>query len=128
VSRLSARPLEAPVQTPDAVFTAARGTDTAIVWPTDRKPAWSVTLKPSSGKQATVAEDAAGGDAAIDARAGEQQGGLARSMRGIRDGTGTGVAWQMIIVPGGLKPPVLAITGVLMCWRARLALRVRRAA
>jgi uncharacterized iron-regulated membrane protein len=123
VTRLRARPLEAPVQTLDGALAAAHdhapGTVTAIVWPTDEKPQWSVTLKPSSGKSATVAVDDTSGDAAIDAGAGEGQGGLARTMRRIHDGTGMGIAWQVIIFLGGLLPAILAITGLVMWWRAR---------
>jgi uncharacterized iron-regulated membrane protein len=122
-ARFRARPLEAPVQSLDAVLAAARdqapGTVTAIVWPTDQKPAWSVTLKPSTGKPATVAVDDASGDAAIDAKAGEEQGGLARTMRRIHDGADMGIAWQVIIFLGGLVPAVLAITGIVMWRRAR---------
>jgi uncharacterized iron-regulated membrane protein len=122
-ARMRARPLEAPVQTLDGVLAAARdqapGTVTAIVWPTDQKPRWSVTLKPWSGEPVTVAVDDASGDAAIDTGAGEGQGNLARTMRRIHDGTGMGLAWQVIIFLAGLLPAVLAISGVIMWWRAR---------
>jgi uncharacterized iron-regulated membrane protein len=122
-ARFRARPLVAPAQTLDTVLAAARaqasGAVTSITWPTDQKPQWSVTLKPASGKPATVAVDDAGGEARIDAGVGEVQGGLARTMRKIHDGTDMGLVWQVMIFLGGLLPAVLAITGVIMWWRAR---------
>jgi uncharacterized iron-regulated membrane protein len=122
-ARFRARPLAAPAQTLDSALAAARaqaaGTVTAITWPTDQKPQWWVTLKPAGGKPATVAVDDAGGETRIDATAGEGQGRLARTMRKIHDGTDMGLVWQVIIFLGGLLPAVLAITGVIMWWRAR---------
>jgi uncharacterized iron-regulated membrane protein len=122
-ARLRARPLATPAHRLDAVLAAARaqapGTVTALTWPTDQKPQWSITLKPASGKPATVALDDAGGEARIDARAGEGQNGLARTMRKLHDGTDMGLIWQVIIFLGGLLPAALAITGVIMWWRAR---------
>jgi uncharacterized iron-regulated membrane protein len=122
-ARFRARPLETPAQTLDAVLASATvqaaGTVTAITWPTDQKPQWSVTLKPGSGKPATVAVGDDGGEARVDGKAGEGQGGFARTMRRIHDGTDMGMIWQVIIFLGGLLPAVLAVTGAIMWWRAR---------
>jgi uncharacterized iron-regulated membrane protein len=122
-ARFRARPLAAPRQTLDAVIAAARaeapGTITAITWPTELQPQWSVTLRPVSGKPAIVTVNDAAGDARIDGKAGEGQGGLARTMRKLHDGTDMGIVWRVIIFLGGILPAVLAITGVVMWRRAR---------
>jgi len=52
-------------------------------------------------------------------------------MRRIHDGTRMGFLWQVVIFLGGLLPAVLAVTGVIMWWRARgwkSELKVRRRA
>jgi uncharacterized iron-regulated membrane protein len=122
-ARFRARPLEAPAQKLDAVIAAAQaevpGQVSALTWPTDQKPEWSVQLKPQRGKPAMVAVEDATGAARLDAKAGEGQGGLARTMRKIHDGTDMGLVWQVIIFLGGLLPAALAVTGVIMWWRAR---------
>src|SRR3546814_17275893 len=43
----------------------------------------------------------------------------ARLMRRIHDGTGMGLLWQVIIFLGGILPAILAVTGIIMWWRAR---------
>jgi uncharacterized iron-regulated membrane protein len=40
-------------------------------------------------------------------------------MRRIHDGNGMGLVWQIIIFLGGLIPAALAVTGIIMWWRAR---------
>jgi len=40
-------------------------------------------------------------------------------MRRIHDGTRMGLLWQVVIFLGGLLPAILAVTGVIMWWRAR---------
>jgi uncharacterized iron-regulated membrane protein len=121
--RARARPLALPAQRLDAVLAAAQaeapGSVTAITWPTERKREWSVQIEPPHGKPATVAVDDATGAARIDTAAGEGRGGLARTMRRVHDGTGMGLVWQVIIFLGGLLPAALAVTGVIMWWRAR---------
>ncbi len=126
-ARLRALPLETPTLTPAAAIASAQaqapGAVTALAWPTDRKAEWSVTLRPARGKPATVAVEDASGAARIarDASVGEGRGqaGLARLMRRIHDGTGMGPIWQTIIFLGGLLPAALAVTGIIMWWRAR---------
>jgi uncharacterized iron-regulated membrane protein len=55
---------------------------------------------------------------------------LSRWMRKIHDGADTGPVWQTVIFLGGIAPPVLGITGVVM-WlrrrRRRLAITQARA-
>ena len=43
----------------------------------------------------------------------------ARLMRRIHDGTRMGLLWQIIIFLSGVLPAVLAVTGIIMWWRAR---------
>jgi uncharacterized iron-regulated membrane protein len=121
-ARFRARPLDHPAQAPDAVLTAAHrraaGELTSLAWPTDLQPQWSVTLKPEHGKPVSVQVDDATGEAMVDTKA-RGAGGLARTMRALHDGTGMGLVWQAIIFLGGLLPAVLAVTGVVMWWRAR---------
>jgi uncharacterized iron-regulated membrane protein len=121
-ARFRALPLEAPQQTPDAAISAARGLAagevTSLGWPTDKKAEWSVTLKPAVGKPASVAVDDATGEGKLD-RKPDSAGGLARTMRNIHDGTDMGLAWQIVIFLGGLLPATLAVTGIIMWWRAR---------
>lgn len=40
-------------------------------------------------------------------------------MRRVHDGTDMGIVWQVIIFIGGIIPAVLAVTGIIMWWRAR---------
>jgi uncharacterized iron-regulated membrane protein len=122
-ARFRAQPLAAPAQTVERVLAVgqaqAPGTITALAWPTDQKPQWSVTLKPPRGKPAIIAVDDATGVGRIDAKPVERQGGVARTMRKVHDGTDMGLVWQVIIFLGGLLPAALAVTGVIMWWRAR---------
>lgn len=122
-ARFRARPLEAPAQTPETVLVTARGKAagevTSIAWPTDQKGEWAVTLKPAEGKPVSVVVDDATGAGRIDAKAFAAQNGLARTMRKIHDGTDMGLLWQVIVFLGGILPAALAVTGVIMWWRAR---------
>ncbi|MBW8752696.1 MAG: PepSY domain-containing protein [Sphingomonadales bacterium] len=122
-ARSRARPLEAPAQTPEAVLAAAHGLAsgevTSLAWPTDQKAEWAVTLKPAQGRPVSVVVDDAAGRARVDRKAFGGAGGLARTMRQLHDGTDMGAVWQVIIFLGGLLPAALAVTGVIMWWRAR---------
>ena len=40
-------------------------------------------------------------------------------MRRWHDGTGMGIAWQVIIFLGGIIPALLSVTGIIIWWRAR---------
>jgi uncharacterized iron-regulated membrane protein len=95
-----------------------------LVWPTELKPDWSVQLAGEPRRTVSVADDA--GTAAL-APARPGQGPVGRWMRRIHDGDGMGPLWQTIIFLGGVLPAVLAVTGLIMWWRAR-GRRPRRAA
>ncbi|MFA5970609.1 MAG: PepSY-associated TM helix domain-containing protein [Sphingomonas sp.] len=90
-----------------------------INWPTDYKAQWSVIVKPAHGKPVTVAVDDRSGKAMPSPGIDRGQAPVARLMRQIHDGTGMGIAWQVVIFIGGLLPAILAITGIIMWWRAR---------
>lgn len=113
-----ARPLQAPA-TPLAVAlqraqATAPGEVRQITFPTDLKPEWAVVLKP-----ATVSIDDASGTAELSKGNDRPQNPVARWMRRIHDGTDMGLAWQIVVFLGGLLPAALAVTGVIMWWRAR---------
>lgn len=111
-----AAPLANPALALDAVIARTRaiggGDPRVINWPTDRSADWSVTF--AGERRITVADDSG-----VAAPAPGGQGGVARLMRRIHDGTGMGIAWQAIIFVGGLIPAILGVTGVIMWWRAR---------
>lgn len=101
----------------DAVVAAAQGTRmpgavTRVEWPTDRKPVWKVSL---DGAQASVGIEDATGVAKVDPARPED---TARLMRRVYDGTRMGLPWQIVIFPGGMVPAILAVTGIIMWWRA----------
>ena len=85
----------------------------SIAWPTTRTPDWTVTY--ANGAIVKVADD---GGIAVAAPS-RQPGGIARLMRRIHDGEGMGIVWQLVIFAGGLLPAALAVTGIIMWWRAR---------
>ena len=120
---MRAKPL--PTQaTPLAVVAAkaqaiAPGTITQLSWPTDVKPAWLVTIGSAPVRPATVAVDDATGTARPAPSPDRGQSGTARLMRRIHDGTGMGLVWRLVITLGGILPAVLAVTGIVMWWRAR---------
>jgi len=125
-----ARPLESPRLTLDTAIASAQaalpGDVRQVTWPTDLKAEWRVALAGNPQPSVTV-DDATG-----KAKPGRiQPEDTARLMRRIHDGTRMGVLWQAIIVLGGILPAILAITGVIMWWRARgwkAQLRARQAA
>lgn len=88
------------------------GTITRVEWPTDRAPAWKVQF---GGSDAVTVDDRTGRAKA--ARAEREP--LARTMRRLHDGTRMGFVWQLMLFLGGILPAVLAVTGVIMWWRAR---------
>ena len=117
VQRMRARPIETPRLTADAALEiAGGGSPVSIAWPTDLSPAWRISLK---GSGEVRVEDATGERTAP---AGRERGGgqdTARLMRRLHDGTGMGPIWQTIIFIGGILPAILAVTGIIMWWRAR---------
>lgn len=113
---IRAKPLATPALTIDQVTAAATamagGRVQTITWPTTLKADWTVSF---GQRSVTVADDT--GVAAEAPR--REQGGVARLMRRIHDGTGMGIVWQVVIFLGGLLPAILAITGIIMWLRAR---------
>jgi len=113
-----AKPLDAPKTGLDTAIANARaalpGEVATIAWPTDLKPEWTVTIGTGAGCQVKV-DDATGTAKA----APPPREDTARLMRRIHDGTRMGPLWQGILFLGGLLPAILAITGVIMWWRAR---------
>ncbi len=106
----------------DAVARAERiahGRVRSIIWPTEKKPDWTVQLGEGSPVSVAVADD--DGVAALTPTAGV--GGQNRLMRGIHDGSIGGPVWQVVIFLGGVLPAVLAVTGLVMWWRGRSARR-----
>ncbi|MEO9132388.1 MAG: PepSY domain-containing protein, partial [Sphingomonas sp.] len=85
-----------------------------VTWPTDLKPEWKITLAGDARPSVTV-DDATG--AAKAGRIVPED--TARLMRRIHDGTRMGALWQTIIFIGGILPAILAVTGIIMWWRAR---------
>ena len=121
-----------PLTTAQAAALARQpGTITQVAWPTDYKAAWQFTIAPPRGAPVTVAVDDARGTAALQPDMDRGEATTGRLMRRIHDGTGMGPVWQVIIFLGGLLPAALAVTGVIMWWRARgwrAELAARRAA
>ena len=118
-----APPLALPLSALEPVVTraeeAAGGRAVSVAWPNERAPEWTVSVKPDSGPAAEVkvgAEDLA---TKVEAARGEPPETLARLMRRIHDGNGFPFAWQLIVFLGGILPAVLAVTGIIMWWRAR---------
>ncbi|MFL6746543.1 MAG: PepSY-associated TM helix domain-containing protein, partial [Sphingomicrobium sp.] len=113
------QPLLQPHLTPDEALAAAKpilaGRITAIAWPTDRKPEWTVTLQ-GSGRPLDVKVRDSDASASLVPPKPET---LARTMRRIHDGTGMPLVWQIIIFLGGILPALLAVTGILMWLRMR---------
>jgi uncharacterized iron-regulated membrane protein len=128
-----ARPLAKPAQPLAVAIGKARGVAGAsplrsVAWPTDLSADWTVTFAGRGAAVGVKVADDTGGATAAPAR---PQGGVARWMRRIHDGTDMGPVWQVIIFLGGILPAVLAVTGVIMWWRARgwkAELAARRAA
>lgn len=98
---------------------AAKGRAVTIAWPTDLKRAWTIDVQPASGKPVSVKVDLLAHEAQVEPRRPAQPQTLARTMRQIHDGSGTPFVWQLIVFMGGLIPAILAVTGIIMWWRAR---------
>ncbi|HVI98853.1 MAG TPA: PepSY-associated TM helix domain-containing protein [Sphingomonas sp.] len=108
-----------PQRTPDQAMAIAGarvpGTVREIDWPSGRDARWTVTI----GGQEVAVDDARGVVAKVSTPRAHGGTGIAGWMRRVHDGNGTGPIWQAIIFLGGLLPAGLAITGVVMWWRAR---------
>ncbi|MBO9621278.1 MAG: PepSY domain-containing protein [Sphingomonas sp.] len=120
---MRAKPLETTATPLDQVVEHARaaapGEVRSVMWPTDMKPEWTVQIA-AKGPPATVTVSDKDGSAQLaPAPAGPQGQTIARTMRQIHDGQGLPFVWQLIVFLGGLIPAILAITGIIMWWRAR---------
>lgn len=133
---MRAQPLTETALTPDIALASAQavapGRPASIAWPTDLKAEWTVAIASGKGRPTEVKVDDASGTAKAGEARPPAQGGIARTMRKIHDGTDMGLVWQIIIFLGGILPAILAITGIIMWWRARgwrgdLATRRKRA-
>ena len=117
-----ARPVEQTTLSLAAAVERARalapGQLRQVTWPTSLKADWSVQIRPAKGPPATVSVADDSGIAALAPRP-AGQGGVARLMRRVHDGTDMGLLWQVIIFIGGIIPAILAVTGIIMWWRAR---------
>ena len=119
-----AKPLEAPV-TPlasavERAQAAAPGRVSSVGWPTNLKPEWSIEVSPAKGRPASVTvSDADGAAKVAPAPPGPPRQTIARLMRQIHDGNDMPFIWQLIVFLGGIIPAILAVTGIIMWWRAR---------
>src|SRR3546814_8914126 len=84
----------------------------------DQKAEWSLSFVQEGAPPRKITVDDANG-IAKSGSAREQGETTARLMRRIHDGTGMGLLWQVIIFLGGILPAILAVTGIIMWWRAR---------
>ncbi|MFS0772210.1 PepSY-associated TM helix domain-containing protein [Sphingomonas sp. 1P08PE] len=91
----------------------------SIAWPTDKSPDWTVTFAGEDAPRQIKVADDTGTATPATAAAARPQNGIARLMRRIHDGDGMGIVWQVVIFVGGILPAVLAVTGIIMWWRAR---------
>lgn len=122
-----ARPASSPALAPDRAAALAGGSpETLLVlrWPTEKAPAWLVTLRRGGEESQLEVGDA---DAAVKP-APAPAGGAARFMRQLHDGHSYNFAWQLVIFLAGLAPLVLGVTGAIMWlstrgWRKRAARR-----
>jgi uncharacterized iron-regulated membrane protein len=117
------RPVEAPAQSVASVIERARavtpGAVRSVTFPTEQKADWTVAIGGGEGVRpvsVAVADDS--GVAAL-SREAPRGTATARLMRRLHDGTGMGIVWQVVIFIGGILPAALAVTGVIMWWRAR---------
>ncbi|HEX6218541.1 MAG TPA: PepSY-associated TM helix domain-containing protein, partial [Sphingomicrobium sp.] len=115
-----ARPLEQPGLTVDAAVVAAQAHSTSdlvsIAWPTDQKAEWKVGFARKGGNAIVPVDDRT---ASATPAPPPQPETLARTMRRWHDGTGMGLAWQIVIFVGGIIPALLSVTGIIIWWRAR---------
>jgi uncharacterized iron-regulated membrane protein len=122
-ARFRARPIERPAMALDVVVQAAQarasGTIREIDWPTDADPSWKVTLSSAGSCARDISIADAGGTATVSPTRAHGGAGLAGVIRRLHDGDDMGPVWRTIIFIAGILPALLAITGIVMWWRAR---------
>lgn len=117
-----AAPLASPAITLErAVSIAAStgGSEWSIDWPTDQNWVWLFEPLGTDGTTSPLVIDATTGTAQQTVDWTPPPDTLARTMRRIHDGTGTGFVWQLILFLTGILPAILGVTGIIMWWRAR---------
>jgi len=117
---MRARPLGRTATTAEAALTAAQphatGPIVSITWPTDQAPEWRIAYEREGGPAEVAVAD---GSAQVMPPRPPRPETRARFMRRLHDGTGMGLAWQIVIFIGGIIPALLAITGIVMWLRSR---------
>ena len=116
-ARTGGEPIAAPRTSPDTVLAEARGAGKAatIFWPSvGTDPIWMIV----AGKRTVTLSDR---DGTMHVAPTRPHGGIGitGTMRRIHDGDGMGPAWQVLIFVAGIMPAALAVTGIIMWWRAR---------
>jgi uncharacterized iron-regulated membrane protein len=112
--RPMATPLGATHLTVDQALAAAAAKGGATIsWPTDKEARW--TVKPGRGAPLQI-DDATG---AIAPAKSDDRNRTRPFSRRLHDGTGMGLAWQLIIFLAGLAPALLGVTGIIMWLRTR---------
>jgi uncharacterized iron-regulated membrane protein len=115
-----ARPLEQPALRINSALAAAQAHATgplaSIAWPTDQKAEWKIGFARKGGNGVVTVDDKT---THVTPAPPPQPETLARTMRRWHDGTGMGIAWQVIIFLGGIIPVLLSVTGIVIWWRAR---------
>lgn len=117
---MRAMPLAQTSLSVDQALTAANihstGRLVSISWPTEQKAVWRVGFERKGGPAEVSVDDT---DGKVTAPKPPQPETIARTMRRLHDGTGMGPVWQIAIFIGGLIPPLLCVTGIIIWWRAR---------
>lgn len=116
-ARIGDQPIAAPRTSPDTVLVEARrvGKVGTIFWPSvGADPTWIVV----AGKRTVTLSDRNATMHVVPTRP-HGGAGITGTMRRIHEGDGMGLAWQTIIFIAGIMPAALAVTGIVMWWRAR---------
>ena len=96
----------------------AGGSATAVAWPTDAKAEWAISIKQPGDAMADVKLSSNDLTGKAEPKKEEKET-VARLMRRIHDGNGFPLWWQVVVFLGGILPAALAVTGIIMWWRAR---------
>lgn len=119
-----AAPLTATALSIDAVLASARAeapgaSVVSVTLPTEgREPSWRVQLKAGDAPPANFTVAEADGVVSPDpSGGGRPQDPISQWMRNVHYGTDTPFLWQVLIFAGGVIPPVLSVTGLVMWLR-----------